>query len=683
MGGYTSLFEAKLASSGLDLADAAKLGLELLAPAEVLRRNPYFKALPAICLPYLDFNRQPLASRPKHDPFYRLRYLGTDTSFAGLVATKAMRYAQPPDSGVCAYLPHLIEWVDVVDDPRVAIIITEGEFKAAKACKDGFTCLGLGGVWNYRSAKQGISFLPELERINWVKRHVYLVYDSDFREKEGVVMALNALAEELTERGAIPFVVSLPELLDDGKTGLDDYLIHPAGGPDQLTQLLHRAQPLTLAKPLWYLNSQVVYVRDPGLIIEQASDHKLSPSAFKEHAYAQVKYLEQEFKTDGTVGLKKLSASGEWLKWQHRQEVASLTYAPGQPKFCYDGEKPSYNTWQGWGCEPIKGDTKPWHDLIEHLFQGAEPGAVEWFLDWCAWPLQYPGTKLFSAVVVHGIEEGTGKSLVGYTLGKIYGDNFIEIRQADLHSGRNDWAENKQFVLGDEVTGSDKRADADTLKKLITQGKIRIDIKYVPAYSLPDRINYYFTSNQPDSFFMGDKDRRYFIHEVIVAPLDESFYVDFMMWLDGRGPSHLFDELLKRDLSRFNPSAPAFMTRAKERMVADTRSDLGTWVRQLLADPDRFLRIGRIPLERDLVTNKDMLRLYDPDGSRKVTANGLGRELRRAGVALANKGIPVHTSLGLERLYIVRHEQLWADATVKELRAHVDDAEMQLAKARG
>lgn len=678
------LYVEKLASSGLTPEDGEALGMDFVAGAAVQLLHQSFAQIDALRLNYFDVAGRPLELRPKHKAFYRLRYIGKPTNFADQIKDLP-RYVQEPESGVGAYFPKLINWMEIVSD-TCAILITEGELKAAKACKEGFPTIGLGGVWNFKSTKNGIGFLPELEAINWVRRNVYIVYDSDFREKEGVVMALNALAEELMDRGAVPFVVTLPELSEDeaGKTGLDDFLIHPAGGADQLQTLMHEAQPLTLARPLWKLNEQVVYVRNPGLIVEQADDNKLSPSQFKEHAYAAAKYMEQEFKADGSVSLKKIPAAGAWIKWPHRREVAKLTYAPGKEKFCNDEEnQASYNTWPGWGCQPVKGDTSPWHRLLKHLFEGADKGALDWFLDWCAYPLQYPGTKLFSACVVHGIDEGTGKSLIGYTLGKIYGENFIEIRQEDLHNGRNDWAENKQFVLGDEVTGSDKRQDADTLKKLITQKKIRIDIKYVPAYSLPDCINYYFTSNQPDSFFMSDKDRRYFIHEVVVPPMDEEFYVEYMLWMDGKGPSYLFHELLNRDLSNFNPAAPAFMTQAKQRMVADTRSDLASWVRTLLVAPDQIMNVGRIRLERDLVTNKDLLRLYDIDGSKKVTANGLGRELRRAGFLMVNRGEPVKTSLGLERLYIVRNADTWLNATTKQIQAHVDHAEAQVAKKRG
>jgi putative DNA primase/helicase len=75
-------------------------------------------------------------------------------------------------------------------------------------------------------------------------------------------------------------------------------------------------------------------------------------------------------------------------------------------------------------------------ELIDYLLEGLDKAAKEWFFDWCAYPLQNPGVKMFSAVVIHGVVQGTGKTLVGLTLGRIYGDNYKEIKDDDLESPR-------------------------------------------------------------------------------------------------------------------------------------------------------------------------------------------------------------------------------------------------------
>ena len=266
---------------------------------------------------------------------------------------------------------------------------------------------------------------------------------------------------------------------------------------------------------------------------------------------------------------KKTAAAAEWIKWDVRRTANNICYAPGKelwpPTEGGSHSDVDINVWEGWGIEPAKKatdkDVKPFLDLLTWLFTGAEPESMQWFIDWCAYPIQHPGTKQMSAAVIHGIVHGTGKSLVGVTLGRIYGKNYAEIGQTDLQATFNEWAEMKQFVMGDDVTGPDKRKDADYIKKLITQETVRINVKYVPTYVVKDCINYYFTSNSPNAFFLEDTDRRFFIHEVTVgAHPDPDFYDKYAEWMNGPGPKFLARWLMDRDLSNYNPNKPAYVS---------------------------------------------------------------------------------------------------------------------------
>ena len=668
---------AKLASSGLTLDDYADLNLEFLEPHETAKLHASFQAKPAIKIPYYSLDsKTPLTAWPAWPDFYRIRYLEAPkpeaVNFGDLTTKKKKepKYVQEPNSGVCAYFPKTTEWAEIATDPSFPIIITEGEFKAAKASKEGFACIGLGGIYSFKSSKLGVVFLPELLKINWVKRIVYIIYDSDFRTNKNVCQALNELAEELMGRGAMPHCVFLPQLDSGGKCGLDDFLL--AEGPDNLWPLLEAGQPLTLARPLWKLNDRLTYVMNPGLIIDRVTSQKLNPSAFQSHSYAAVEdFAERVVKDDGSISLKKASASAAWIKWPQRSQASRLVYYPGIEEFLPDGSDVALNIWPGWGCGPVPGNVQPFFDLVNHIFSKATPEDLEWFLRWCAYPLQFPGTKLFTSAVLFGIKHGTGKSLIGYTLGKIYGKNFAEISQQDLHGSFNEWAESKQFVLGDDVTGSNKREDADMLKKMITQKTIRINAKFIPTYVIDDCINYFFTSNQPDAFFLEDDDRRHFIHEVVVEPLTSEFYNSYGEWLANGGASALFDYFLKLDLGDFNPAAPARKTTAKYRMIADVKSDLGSWVARLLAGPDEVLTVGQTKLPGDLFTTRQLLGLYDPEGKFKTTANGLSRELRKAGVVLVCEGRPVRTCEGQDRYYALRNPAAWIEATAAEVADHV------------
>jgi hypothetical protein len=197
----------------------------------------------------------------------------------------------------------------------------------------------------------------------------------------------------------------------------------------------------------------------------------------------------------------------------------------------------------------------------------------------------------------------------------------------------------------------------------------------VASYVVPDCINYFFTANHPDSFFLEDDDRRFFIHEVQVAPLEEDFYKEYELWLETDGAAAVFDYLLKLELGDFNPAAPAFRTAAKERMIANVQSDLATWVRQLLMNPDYILRVGDVKLSSDLYTAKELLQLYQPHGGGQLTANGLGRELARAGVQQVARGMQLRLKDGSQgRYYAIRNATTWLGKQPKECAAHIDHA---------
>lgn len=670
----------KLESSGLTVDDAALLRIEPLSPQQTSALHRAFRPLASIRINYLDPSGTPLPDWPESAPFYRVRYLEAPLGFDGMTEKKVLRYVQEPNTAPVAYYPQNYDrWPELCENADEPLIVTEGELKAAKACKEGFPALGLGGVYNWRAIKLGVTWLPSLDFVEWRKRNVYIVFDSDYKTNPMVCAALKDFANEVQRKGGFPHLVTLPQLPNHEKVGLDDFLTFAGPSANEMfRELLVHAEPLGLTEPLWELNEKYVYVRNPGLIVSQTdTENKVTPSAFKDHLESSAVYQERQLKPDGTVSYKPVCAAASWLRWPLRKEATRVTYKPGKEKFI-EGSW-ALNIWPGWGCEPKRGSVKPFLELLDHLFTGAEPEALEWFLRWCAHPLQNPGDKMFSSAVIHGIRHGTGKSLVAYTLAKIYGKNFTEINQTDLHNNFNEWAEAKQFVLGDDVTGSNKRKDADFLKKMITQKELRINAKYTPTYVVPDCINYFFTSQHPDSFFLEDDDRRFFIHEVLVGPLPETFYKRYMKWLDGPGPSALFHHLLKLDMGKFNPAAPAYRTQAKERMINSGRSDLASWVRQLIQVPDYVLKVGAAKIEKDLFTTKELLLLYDPDGRTGTTANGLGRELSRAGVRQVRGGRPVRLSDGSQaRFYIVRNHEKWLkigeteDNAVQKVVRHVE-----------
>ncbi len=648
-GGIDDLFRAKLRESKLD--DAAILKRLQFKPRSAKQPIPDGLPFPAggFSIPYFDLSG-------KVTKFWRYRYLEdyrVEGSFDKITQDKKpLRYVQPKGSVNELYLPPLIDWKAVAKNTSQPIIITEGELKAAcSTAWAGVPTIGLGGVWCFKASREYAHILPMFKQIEWKDRTVYIIYDSDAVTNPKVKAAENALAYELMNLGAEPHIVRLPPKAEGKKCGLDDYIVEY--GKD-LTELLESAAPWSALKELHRLNEEVIYIRDPGYIMRLDNRQRIAPRAFVDHAYSTRFYHELTETEKGTKLVEK-SAPKEWLKWPYRAEVEKATYAPGEPLIIQD----QLNVWRGWGATPVKGDITPWKNLLDHLF-GSDKSARSWFERWIACPLQCPGIKMYTSAVIWGLHHGTGKSFVGYSLFKIYGSNAIEIKDENLQGGFNDWAENKQFVMGDEITGGDKRSSSDRLKSIITQQQLRINAKYIPAYVVPDCINYYFTSNHPDSFFLEDKDRRMFIWEVVAPPLPDSFYREYEDWIGkpneaGPGVGALMHHLMTLPLGDFDPKARAPETASKTDMTRLGRSDLGAWVAMLKESPDSVLKIGGAVVPFALMRSEDMLRLYDPEGRGRVSVNGFSRELRRQGVAQVynGNGVPTKTD-GQVRLWAVR-----------------------------
>jgi hypothetical protein len=661
---------AKLASSGLTKADAEILGIQILTPDETLSLGEFYGSKPALKLNYYDISGNPLPDHPTAPPYFRLRYLNQSEAKDGV---KQLRYIQPAKTLPVAYYPRNAHWPTVATDVKRPIIITEGELKAAKACKEGFPTIGLGGVYSFKCKEHGFDWLPSLESVLWLRRYVYICFDSDYKTNPMICKALQELSEALQARGAFVHIVTLPQLHGMGKVGLDDFLTAAGREADNaLRSALTEASPLGCTRKLFEMNSKYCYVRKLNAVVDLTTFERYQLNTFKDGVAATMTVTDRQVTKDGNVVLKQQPAAPTWLKWAWRNSVDLLGYIPSGELYVERDGTTILNTWRGFGVRPCSGSVDPFLKLVDHLFTNSTFAAKEWFLNWCACPFQNVGVKMFSAVVLQGLAHGTGKTLVGVTLGKIYGQNFSAISQDQLHSQFNEWLECKQFILADEITGSDKRRDADKLKNLITNTTVGINRKFSNLYTIDDCANYFFTTNHTDAFFLEDSDRRFFIHDVDVTPLTPEFYDSYMAWLDDGGAGKLLNWFLKRDLSGFNPKAPAFRTPAKDRLIVNLRSDLGSWVRDFIADADQVLRESGAPADLDLFTTKQLLQIYDPYSKTGVTANGMGRALSNAGVKQAVGGNPIRVGgVVAARYYIVKNPNLWVRAKENECAEHI------------
>lgn len=154
---------------------------------------------------------------------------------------KPIKYESPRQRGNEIYFPPGI--AAALADPTAPLVLTEGEKKALAATQEGFACIGLVGVFGWKT-KDSATLPPALAAIPWRGRRVYLAFDSDMLTNEKVALAAGWLASVLEAQAAEVRVVHIPagpegEDGEPAKVGLDDFLV--ARGASELHRLLAEA----------------------------------------------------------------------------------------------------------------------------------------------------------------------------------------------------------------------------------------------------------------------------------------------------------------------------------------------------------------------------------------------------------------------------------------------------------
>lgn len=649
---------AKLAESCLDAKDAAALDIRPVSKADSVSLG-LSRAGAGFKLSYFDIQGKQL-------PMFRYRYFETSGAFG----VKVNKYSQPTGTAPEIYLPRIGEanWQEIASDASHPIAIIEGELKAASLTKHGVPTIGLGGIFNFARKKHGVEFLPSLEIFNWVGREVHIVTDSDIATNIEIRRAANRLAKLLTERGATVRIVEVP-VEGNAKVGADDF-IH-AHGIEKFKKLMENAPLWENMRGLHELSEQISYVKSPSCIAVLSKDENsdvelLTVRVARDERFANLFYRDE---------LGKLKpAFPHWFKHM-RVDVAGIDYDPAQPRITDDNK---LNLYRGMGCKPCKGDVTLFLELMAYLFP--DPVQREWLLCWIAYPLQHPGTKLYTAVVLFSRFQGVGKSLLGMILRKIYGaHNCSIIDQSALESSFTGWSKGKLMVFGEEITGGSGRQQADRLKNMVTGHTISTNVKYQPELELPNLINFFLTTNHPDAFHMeGGGDRRYAVFEIESKPQPPDWYQRYDKWVHAKGDEDtltpaVYQYLLDKGLGTFNPRGHAIETRAKHRMIEASRSQVEQWCVDLLEQPDSVLRFGDVKIHGSLFTTERLLQIYSHGERTSLSAKGMAAALRKAGFSQIANGEAVDIPCSSQnaprrvRLWIVRGHDSLSQLKVSEL----------------
>ncbi len=165
------------------------------------------------------------------------------------------KYLGPPNGANRLYIPPGVA-PEQLADPQIPIAVVEGEKKALALWRLAnheveqarFIPIAIAGVWNWRgrTGKTGgpkgerldvTGPIPDLDRVEWNKRTVFIVFDANVHSNDSVKWARKGICRELATRGAKVDLVDLPP--DCGVNGIDDLLA--AWGPKRVLELFEES----------------------------------------------------------------------------------------------------------------------------------------------------------------------------------------------------------------------------------------------------------------------------------------------------------------------------------------------------------------------------------------------------------------------------------------------------------
>jgi|GEM_PF-1342227 len=269
-----------------------------------------------------------------------------------------------------------------------------------------------------------------------------------------------------------------------------------------------------------------------------------------------------------------------WLASDARDMVDAedLVFEPDE-----DVQPPRINMWNGLDLQPVPcepADVDVMLQLLRHLcsetrildadgkpMASAVDDVVHWVLCWLALPLKRPGTKLASAVVMHGAQ-GTGKNIFFDAWRDLYGTYGITVTQTELEDKYNGWVSRKLAVVGDEVVSrAEMYHNKNRLKLIVTQrDKFAIRDLFTATRWESNHANVVFLSNETEPLVLEDRDRRYL---VVYTPLEapEELYQRARAFLADGGRAMWLDYLLSYDLAGFEAHTKPPLTEAKRALI--------------------------------------------------------------------------------------------------------------------
>lgn len=246
--------------------------------------------------------------------------------------------------------------------------------------------------------------------------------------------------------------------------------------------------------------------------------------------------------------------------------------------------KHTFNTFTGLeGVKKISnGANIDWFRNHLHILCGKDDAGTEYMMDYLAHMVQKPGEIPRVACVFRSVE-GAGKNCFFESFGKeVLGKQYIlQTAEPDDIIGRFNLNQNKLMVIMDEAQGKDTFAASEKIKNLITAIDLKWESKGVNCVTLKNLGRYIFFSNNETPVKIGNTDRRFIMFECCDDVANNYEYFSKLVSNFKEQGREIYDMLMSRDISKWNPVADRVKTSVYEEVQSATIPPLAKFLEHM------------------------------------------------------------------------------------------------------